>query len=283
MKFKWICDLKQDFMCLILFAFNSHPDYKLILVGNRDEFYARPTAPASFWDEAPHLLAGKDLLAGGTWFGITKSGRLAGISNYRDPKSDKKNSPSRGQLVSRFLMGSDCPCSYLDGIMKNAGNYNGFNLIIGNKNEIYWYSNMGKAMKRLSPGIYGLSNHLLDTPWPKVVKGKAALTGLISEATIPEADKFFNMLGDRTSADDSALPDTGVGLERERMLSPLFISSHDYGTRSSTLLFIDRNDLVTFMERTFNKNPTHASTVRYDFQIEDNDEISPPESLSNWL
>ena len=255
-------------MCLILFAFNSHPHYKLILAGNRDEFYARPTAPAAFWDEEPHLLAGKDLLAGGTWFGITKSGRLAGISNYRDPESIKENSPSRGQLVSRFLLGSDSPRSHLDGVIKDADHYNGFNLIVGFKNELYWYSNMAKGMKRLSPGIYGISNHLLDTPWPKVAKGKAALIRLISDKTILETEEFFNILGNRTIADDSDLPDTGVGLERERMLSPIFISSDDYGTRSSTLLLIDRTDFVTFMERTYNKDPTHSSTVTYNFQME---------------
>ncbi|MBW1802489.1 MAG: NRDE family protein [Deltaproteobacteria bacterium] len=257
-------------MCLILFAYHSHPAYKLILAGNRDEFYERPSAPAKFWDDAPQLLAGKDLLANGTWFGITKGGRFAGITNYRDPKSLKKNAPSRGLLVSRFLLGSESPRTYLEGIMRDAHKYNGFNLIIGHKNELYWYSNRGKAIQKLNPGVYGLSNHLLDTPWPKVVNGKSALTGLISKTTFPGSDDFFRMLGDLTAPDDDALPETGVGLERERMLSPIFISSPDYGTRSSTLLFIDRNDHVTFIEKTYNKNPTHASTVKYEFQIEFN-------------
>ena len=255
-------------MCLILFGFNIHQDYKLILIGNRDEFYDRPTAPAAFWYEAPHLLAGKDLLAGGTWFGITKNGRLAGISNYRDPNSLKKDAPSRGRLISRFLLSDNSPRSYLEGVIKDESRYNGFNLIIGDREELFWHSNRGKGMRKLSPGIYGLSNHLLDTPWSKVVKGKSELTRLISETIIPEPEEFFNMLSDRTPAVDGDLPDTGVGMERERMLSPIFISSPDYGTRSSTLLFIDRNDLVTFMERTFNKDHSHASTVRYDFRIE---------------
>jgi uncharacterized protein with NRDE domain len=255
-------------MCLILFAFNIHQDYKLILIGNRDEFYDRPTEPASFWDEAPHVLAGKDRLAGGTWFGITKNGRLAGISNYRDPNSLKKDAPSRGRLISRFLLSDESPQSYLEGVIKDKSRYNGFNLILGDKEELFWYSNRGKGMRKLSPGIYGLSNHLLDTPWPKVVKGKYELTRLISETSIPEPEEFFNMLSDRTPAVDSDLPYTGVGTERERMLSPIFILSPDYGTRSSTLLFIDRNDFVTFIEKTFNKNPPHASTVGYDFRIE---------------
>lgn len=200
-------------MCLILFGFNIHQDYKLILIGNRDEFYDRPTAAAAFWDKAPHLLAGKDLLAGGTWFGITKSGRLAGISNYRDPKSLKKDAPSRGRLISRFLLSDDSP-PYLEGVIKDESRYNGFNLIIGDREELFWYSNMGKGMRKLSPGIYGLSNHLLDTPWSKVVKGKSELTRLISETVTPEPEEFFNMLSDRSPAVDSDLPDTGVGRAR---------------------------------------------------------------------
>lgn len=255
-------------MCLILFAFKNHPEYKLIFAGNRDEFYDRPTDPARFWDEDPGLLAGKDLLAGGTWFGITRTGRLAGITNYRDPSLLKKDAQSRGLLVSRFLMSGIIPGLYLKRIKKEASRYNPFNLIIGSKDELFYYSNMGKDIRKLSPGIYGLSNHLLDTPWPKLVKGKAELTRLISRSTIPGPDEFFNMLDDRTPAIDSDLPDTGVGLERERMLSPAFISSPDYGTCSSTLLFIDNDDHVTFMERTFNRESNHASTVRYDFRIQ---------------
>jgi uncharacterized protein with NRDE domain len=255
-------------MCLILFSIKSHPEYKLVLVGNRDEYHDRPSAPAAFWDEAPHLLAGKDLLAGGTWFGVTKSGRLAGVSNYREANSLKKDAPSRGRLVSQFLLTGVSPRTYLDNIIKDAHRYNGFNLILGRKDEIFWYSNRGKGIRKLSPGIYGLSNHLLDTPWPKVVRGKDQLARLISQNILPEPEEFFAMLGDRTVDSDRELPDTGVGLERERMLSPIFISSPGYGTRSSTILLIDRNDLVTFMERTFNRETTHASTVRYDFQIE---------------
>jgi uncharacterized protein with NRDE domain len=255
-------------MCLILLCVNSHPGYKLILAGNRDEYYDRPTAKAAFWDESPDLLAGKDLLGGGTWFGITKGGRLAAISNYRDPKSVKKGAPSRGRLVSDFLVGNDSPRSYLESITGEADRYNGFNLIAGEKDRLFWYSNRGKGIKELVPGIYGLSNHLLDTPWPKVIRGKSEFAGLISRPTLPGPDEFFNMLTDRTVALDKDLPDTGVGLERERMLSPLFISSPDYGTRSSTLLFIDRDDLVTFIERTFDKDLLNPSTVRYEFRIE---------------
>jgi len=255
-------------MCLILLGINSHPGYKLILAGNRDEFYDRPTVQAAFWDEAPYMLAGKDLLGGGTWFGITKGGRIAAISNYRDPKSVKKGAPSRGRLVSSFLLGNDSPASYLNGLTGEADQYNGFNLIIGRKDRLFWYSNRRNGIKELGPGIYGLSNHLLDTPWPKVIKGKSEFAELVSRPVLAGPDEFFNMLKDRTVASDKDLPDTGIGLYRERMLSPVFISSPDYGTRSSTLLFIDRDDRVTFIERTFDRDLLHPSTVRYQFRIE---------------
>lgn len=251
----------------MLFGYRVHPDYSSILAGNRDEFYDRPTLPAAFWDEYPGMLAGKDLKGGGTWFGVTRTGRFAGITNYRDPKSFKKDAPSRGLLVTRFLEGKDSPLSFLEDLEKDAAGYNGFNLLLGWKDELYWYSNRGEGIMRLAPGIYGLSNHLLDTPWPKVVKGKTAFKGLVSGASIPGPDDFFRMLEDREQAIDSELPETGVGLERERMLSPLFISSPDYGTCSSTLLFIGCDDSVAFMERTFNRGAKPASSVRYDFKI----------------
>lgn len=255
-------------MCLILFAYKSHPDYILILAGNRDEFYDRPSEPAAFWDEYPGMLAGKDLKGGGTWFGVTRTGKFAGITNYRDPKSHKKNAPSRGLLVTRFLTGKAGPRKYLEDLKKEADRYNGFNLILGWKDELFWYSNRGKGIKKLSPGIYGLSNHLLDTPWPKLVKGKSAFEGLVAGAVIPGPDEFFRLLEDRIQADDSELPETGVGLERERMLSPVFISSSNYGTCSSTLLFIDRDERVTFIERTFKRYPNTAFSSTYDFRIE---------------
>jgi uncharacterized protein with NRDE domain len=162
-------------------------------------------------------------------------------------------------------MGDDSPESYLNSLRKDAGRYNGFNLLIGGKDELFWYSNRGNSLRKLTPGIYGLSNHLLDTTWPKVIKGKAEFAKLVSESTAPDPDVFFKMLDNRAQAPDSELPNTGVSIERERMLSSMFITSPDYGTRSSTLLFISNNDLITFIERSFNGNPAGPSTVRYDF------------------
>jgi len=255
-------------MCLILFAIQSHPDYKLVIAANRDEFYERPTAPAAFWDDEPGLLAGRDLRAGGTWLGITTKGRIAAITNYRDPSSIKSNAPSRGSLVTGFLSGRQSPAEYLEGLKKKAHEYNGFNLIVGEKHELYWYSNRGQGIRGISSGIYGLSNHLLDSPWPKVTRGKKMFRRLLSEEKDPVPKAFFSMLADRSIPDDGSLPDTGVGLEWERMLSPIFITSPAYGTRSSTLLFIDHYDGVTFIERTFNSSPAHAVTVKHEFRIQ---------------
>ncbi|MEA2039778.1 MAG: NRDE family protein [Thermodesulfobacteriota bacterium] len=254
-------------MCLILLAIESHPVYKLIFAANRDEFYDRPTSQAAFWDESPGLLAGRDLRAGGTWLGITTSGKIAAITNYRDPASLKAHAPSRGKLVSDFLSGRASAPEYLEMLAQKGDEYNGFNLIIGEMNDLYWYSNRGKGWSNLAPQIYGLSNHLLDSPWPKVTTGKDGLRDLLStqEKLSPEA--IFGILSDRSAPDDNRLPDTGVGLELERMLSPLFITSPDYGTRSSTILLVDRNDRAMFIERTFNSTPDHPTTIDYQFRI----------------
>jgi uncharacterized protein with NRDE domain len=255
-------------MCLLIFAFKAHPTYKLILAANRDEFYDRPTAPAGFWDEAPFLLAGKDLRAGGTWFGITKGGKMAAITNYRDPASLKKNAPSRGEIVINYLLGPDGPDTYLKDLSKKADLYNGFNLVLGERERLIWYSNRNGKPVNLSPGIYGLSNHLLDSSWPKVSKSKDALASHISEGTEPSPKTLFQILSDRKLPDDDRLPSTGVGLEWERILSPIFIESPNYGTRSSTLLFIDRHDHVAFLERTFTHRSDNVSTVNHAFDLE---------------
>ena len=255
-------------MCLLLMALNTHPAYKLILLANRDEYYDRQTSPAAFWDGAPSVLAGKDLQGGGTWLGITRNGRIAAVTNYRDPASMKQGAPSRGRLVSDFLLGQEGPIEYLDSLDRKAGKYNGFNLIIGVKGQLYWYSNRGDGVQSLEPGIYGLSNHLLDTPWPKVAKSKDALAHLLSEQEDPSLKELFRILTDHTIADDEHLPDTGVSLEWERILSPIFIVSPTYGTRSSTVLLIDMQDRVTFVEKTFNSDLDHPTSVEYKFKVD---------------
>jgi uncharacterized protein with NRDE domain len=208
-------------MCLLFIAHKSHPLYKLIVAANRDEYYERPTEKAAFWDESPGVLAGRDLRAGGTWLGITRKGKIAAITNYRDPKSINTSAPSRGRLVSDFLSKGKSPLEYLHSISTNANQYNGFNLIVGEKDEIYWYSNRGEGAEMLSPGMYGLSNHLLNTPWPKVNKIKSAFQRLLSKGAEIDTEMIFEILFDKSTPNDNSLPDTGVGLEWERILSPV--------------------------------------------------------------
>ncbi len=251
-------------MCLILFAYNVHPSYRLILAANRDEFYDRPAAAADFWARHPHVLAGIDLKEKGTWLGVTRQGKFAAITNYRDPASWKNTAPSRGKLVSRYLVGASGAENYLKKVSGEAHLYNDFNLLAGDPEELLVYGSRGGAQK-LSPGIYGLSNHLLDTPWPKVTRGKKLLKAALDLKGEELEEALFTMLQDRHFPPDSRLPDTGVNLEWERMLSPMFIVSPVYGTRSSTILLIGKNRRVKFVERNYNHHPEPWLTSRFSF------------------
>ncbi len=255
-------------MCLILLAVDAHQKYRLVIAANRDEFYKRPTAAAAFWSGNPDLLAGRDLCAGGTWIGITREGRIAALTNHRDPKWNKPDSPSRGKLVSGYLLGPEAPIRYLEKLSRDAARYNGYSILVGNREAIYWFSNREGKIRQLPSGIHGLSNHLLDTPWPKVEKGRQALGEILSMQSFSTED-IFRLLQDRTVAADEDLPDTGVGIEWERILAPIFIKSPTYGTRSSTVILLDRRGGVTFAERPFNSGYRELPTVRYDFSLED--------------
>lgn len=260
-------------MCLILFSYRSHPSYPLILAANRDEFYERPTAPAAFWDDAPGILAGRDLQEGGTWLGITRTGRLAAITNYRDPRAVKDHAPSRGTLVSGFLRGDESPEEYIRRIRPDAGRYNGFNLILGEGGGLFHFSNMTETFQKIPPGMHGISNHLLDTPWPKVERGKRLLEELVSDrrevSPCPPGEdspeEIFRILADTTRPDDRQLPDTGVGVAWERVLSAMFIRSEGYGTRSSTVILVDGEGNVSFVERSFSSAGGSDNTARFSF------------------
>ena len=252
-------------MCLILFAHDAHPEYRLVLAANRDEFYARPTVPAAAWDDAPEVIAGRDLRGGGTWMGITRQGRWAALTNYRDPTEAERGAPSRGQLVADYLRGATDPAEHLESLRPEPAEFNGFNLLLGDRESVFWYSNRaGGPGTRLSPGVYGLSNHLLDTPWPKVARGKRSLEQLLSQAGDLDPDPLLELLLDRTYAADHELPETGVGLERERMLSSLFISSPEYGTRSSTALLVDRAGRALLVERSYEPDRPGWTEVRHE-------------------
>ncbi len=238
-------------MCLIVFAWNHHRRYRLILAANRDEFYDRPTAKAHFWPDSPDVLAGRDLKEGGTWMGISRTDRFSAITNYRNPSGVKNNARSRGFLVSDFLK-SDIPAGkYLGDLQAQKGLYNDFNLLFGDHDDLYYVSSQASEPTILSPGIYGLSNHLLNTSWPKVKSARDSLTGTISGDRNFSMEELFRSLSDRVVPDDDQLPQTGVGIEWERILGPVFITSTVYGTRSSTVLLIDHDNMATLVERTF--------------------------------
>jgi len=254
-------------MCLILLAVKAHPDYRLIVAANRDEFYERPSEPPAFWPEAPDVLAGRDLRGGGTWFGLTRKGRLAAVTNYRDPASQKEHAPSRGKLVSDYLLGRESAPNYLDRVRRAGAEYNGFNLLVGEREELYWYSNRGGRISAILPGVHGLSNHLLDTPWPKVSKGKERFSRILEGRREPLSEALFELLMDRSPAPDDALPHTGVALEWERILSSIFIWSPAYGTRSSTLLFLDRKNRITLLDRTFDGQAEYTASL-FEYSLE---------------
>jgi uncharacterized protein with NRDE domain len=255
-------------MCLIVLAYGHCAAYPLVLAGNRDELHARPTRGAAFWEDAPQVLAGRDLRAGGTWLGVTRSGRLAAISNFREPESTQSEAPSRGRLVSEYLCGQEPPGAFLERLRPRASHYAPFNLLVGDLDELFYYSNRGGAIDHVTPGVHGISNHLLDTPWPKVERGKAGMRRVLEAAGPLDFEAFFTVLADRTVPPDAELPDTGVGLDLERMLGPIFIAGTHYGTRSSTVLCIEQNRRVRFIERSFAPGGSPTGTAAYEFIIE---------------
>lgn len=234
-------------MCLILVSLKSHPSFPLIIAANRDEFYARETAPMAWHDSAPPVLCGTDLKEGGTWMGVTETGRFAALTNHRDPSRIKPDAASRGWIVSEFLKGTDDAPGFAEALSRTRQNYNGFNLLFGTVDRLYHYSNISDTLTELPPGVHGVSNALLNTPWPKVETGKKELGALEH----PDEEALFSLLADQTVPEDALLPDTGMTLEWERILGPLFIHSEVYGTRSSCLVTLDTDRTLTATERTY--------------------------------
>lgn len=237
-------------MCLILLAHDAHPRYRLVVAANRDEFHERPAAPARWWDDAPGVLAGRDLRGGGTWMGVTRTGRFAAVTNYRDTAPPAPDAPSRGRLPGGFLAGDDEPEAYLRALAPRADRFAGFNLLVGDADSLWYFGNRGGEARPLEPGVYGLSNALLDTPWPKTERGKAGLREALAGGGEVDPEALFRLLWDAEPAPDAQLPDTGVGIERERMLSSPFIRGPEYGTRASTVLLVERAGAVRLVERT---------------------------------
>lgn len=254
-------------MCLILFSLGHHPGYPLVVAANRDESYDRPAAPVGFWQHAPQIAGGRDLRAGGTWLGITRDGRWAALTNYRRAKSWRDDAPSRGHLVSDYLEGQMSPPDYLEHLAPAARDYNGFNLLLGDRHGLWYFSNRDDGPRRVAAGVHGLSNHLLDTPWPKVQMGKLALQALETSAAPPMRSALLAALAKREVPPDSDLPDTGVGEAQERVLSPPFIAAEHYGTRMSTILLVDDEGNVEIEEHTFGPlgHPLHAQRLSFRF------------------
>lgn len=253
-------------MCLIVFAYQVHPDYPVIIAANRDEFYARPTHVLDKWTDGSNIVAGRDLEGGGTWMGITPNGRIAALTNYREPGIRMAAAPSRGHLVSDFLKGSDSLSHYIKVLSSTSNQYNGFNILLSEDGRWVYYSNRGGAPHELQAGIHGLSNHLLNTPWPKVRRSCRAVEERLSLQRPPDTEDLLQVLQDRTVPPDADLPGTGVGLEWERRLGSIFIRSDIYGTRSSTVLLVAKDGTARMRERTFDRNGPTGEVDR-EFQI----------------
>ena len=239
-------------MCLLILAHRVSSDYPLLVAANRDEFHARPTAASQFWPEHPELLAGRDLLQGGTWMGMTRSGRFAAVTNYRDPAQPPEPARSRGDLSLQYLTGSQTPKDFLHDIAARAGDYAGFNLLVGDRTSLWHYTNSDtKGPQNLPPGVYGLSNASLDTPWPKVMLGKAKLLALLETGAISHRT-LSGVVSSQSLADRSSLSAQGLHSTMESTLSPQFIITDTYGTRSSTTLWFDAHAQANWLELSFN-------------------------------
>ncbi|MFP3917329.1 NRDE family protein [Lysinibacillus telephonicus] len=255
-------------MCLINFHFQDHPLYKLIVVANRDESYARPTKRAGFWDDEPNILAGRDLLQMGTWLGVSRQGRFAAITNFRDPSLPERTK-SRGEIVRMFLSESRSNKEFIDELKNSRELYGGYNVLVGDGNQLMHYNNILDEINEIQPGTHSLSNYSLNTSWPKVVKGKQRLYEYLqSNPGRIECEELFKIVDDITVANDEDLPDTGVGIELERLLSPIFIKMPNYGTRCSTVVLINKNNEITFVEKTFQEGKYQFET-KYEFKIKE--------------
>lgn len=260
-------------MCLIIFAHQPGTRFPLIVAANRDEFYARPTRQADFWpDAAPHpLLAGKDLRAGGTWLGITGNGRFAAVTNIRDPSQQEQKPRSRGELTLAFLQSSISPRDYADQLQTCFDEFAGFNLLVGDRESLFYLNNQARVSQRLTPGVHGLSNGLLNSDWPKVTRGRERLQTLLQTSDGPDSDQLITMMHDRQPAPDAELPSTGVPLALERQLSAAFIQNTErrYGTLCSTAIILEDSGHCRFAEQNYDVAGDSSAGHFYRFPLQD--------------
>ena len=254
-------------MCLITFAWNTHPVYKLIVAANRDEFYARPTAALDYWSDHPGILGGRDLKDGGTWMGMHTSGRFTAITNYRDLSNLKTEAPSRGKLTRDFLTGMNSSRDFFESVRSQLDLFNGFNLLTLEGEKLFYFNNIQKQLLELSPGIYGLSNSFLDTPWPKVEKAKAFFAKSISKEEI-DLDEILEWMGNNETAPDDQLPGTGLPLDLERKLSAMCIVTEDYGTCCTSVVTITHSGEVNYSETTYARGGRKEGLVNLKLQLQ---------------
>ena len=251
-------------MCLIYIAWRRHPRHRLVVAANRDEFHARPALPAHWWDDAPGVLAGRDLEAGGTWLGVTSGGRFAAITNYQGPSVRLANARSRGALVSEFLAGDASAPQYLDRVTQEGHRYNGFSLLTMDGDRLAFASNRSRGVVRLAPGVYGLSNHLLDTAWPKVTNGKRDLERLLAGPEVRVPDLLALLAVDDPRSDEAPRADTESDLEPMHWRSSRFILGDNYGTRTSTVVLLDAGGAGVFVERSFDASGAAVGDAEFE-------------------
>ena len=254
-------------MCILFIAVDQHPDYPLIIAANRDEFHARLTQQSHFWESDPHMLAGKDLQAGGTWLGVAKNGNIAALTNIRAPSKDRFDAMTRGELVVNALHYDGPWALHTQHLEKTATDYNGFNLVYGDWLNLYVFNSHSQDHHALTQGVYGLSNAQLNTPWPKTQQGVNALNALCQSNQPLDIEQLFAILSDPTQASDEALPDTGIAKPWEKMLSSIFIKSPDYGTRCSTVITVDHEHNLSWEERAYDPAGHVTQTQAYSFII----------------
>lgn len=255
-------------MCLILFALNEHSKYKLVLAANRDEFFNRPTQLADFWEDDNNILGGRDFSSLGTWLGLSKEGKFCAITNYRDPRMERNTNKSRGLLSKNFLTTTQDVSTFIIEVSAEKDLYSGFNMLLSNDGfeTVFHYSNISDTTTKIERGIHGLSNHLLDTPWPKVENGKEKLTEVMNTNSIKNND-LINILTDSQTAPDELLPNTGISYDLEKKLSPVFISMKGYGTRCSTAMLLDYDNRLSFKEVSYNDKTEVISEKQYKFKL----------------
>ncbi|MEQ3641502.1 MAG: NRDE family protein [Alteromonas sp.] len=272
-------------MCILFIAQQKHPRYPLIIAANRDEFYARPTAPAAFWNDNTSILAGRDLEANGTWMGVTRKGKIAAITNVRAPSEVRTDATSRGELVTNWLKDDNAQVTghlteklteqlteqstdqYLQQLKDTRRHYNGYNLVFGSASALHVYNNVNNSVHPIQQGVFGLSNADIVTPWPKVTQGVTSLNKYVLQHDTINTEDLFALLRNEDKADDQHLPSTGIGYEWEKALSSIFINIPSYGTRTSTILLVDSNGELSFKERTFTEKGETTQTREFSFKI----------------